>query len=186
MQFHRSLTRDEFVKDGALDTVLELKREGKVRFIGVSATLPNLFEQIEMGVFAAFHIPYSALQREHEEAISWAGAAGAGVIIRGGAARGAPTDWEGRTYGMLPGNTLRDRWQAARLDELLEGMSRLEFTLRFTLSNPDLDTTIVGTRDVGHLRDNIAAALKGPLPESVVQEAKRRLAEAGSRPAPKG
>jgi aryl-alcohol dehydrogenase-like predicted oxidoreductase len=54
--------------------------------------------------------------------------------------------------------------------------------LRFTLSNPDLDTTIVGTKDVGHLRDNITAALKGPLPENVVQEAKRRLAAAGSQP----
>jgi aryl-alcohol dehydrogenase-like predicted oxidoreductase len=78
---------------------------------------------------------------------------------------------------------MRQRWEQARLDELLDGMSRADFMLRFTLSNPDLDTTIVGTRDVGHLQDNIDAAQKGPLPESVVQEAKRRLAAAGSRPA---
>jgi aryl-alcohol dehydrogenase-like predicted oxidoreductase len=84
---------------------------------------------------------------------------------------------------MLPGNSLRERWEKARLDDLLDGMSRLEFTLRFTLANSDLDTTIVGTRDVGHLCDNIAAALKGPLPDSVVKEATRRLANAGSRPA---
>jgi hypothetical protein len=38
-------------------------------------TLPNLVEQIEMGVFNAFQIPYSALQSEHEEIISLAGAA---------------------------------------------------------------------------------------------------------------
>jgi aryl-alcohol dehydrogenase-like predicted oxidoreductase len=84
---------------------------------------------------------------------------------------------------MLPGSSLRKRWEQARLDDLLDGLSPLEFTLRFTLSNRDLDTTIVGTRDAGHLRANIDAALKGPLPESVVAEAKRRLAEAGSRPA---
>jgi len=183
VQFHRSLTRKEFEETGALETVLALKKEGKVRFIGVSATLPNLLEQIDMGVFDEFQIPYSALQREHEQAISRAAAAGAGIVIRGGVARGAPTDWEGRTYRMMPRNTMRDRWQEAHLDELLNGMSRMEFTLRFTLSNPDLDTTIVGTRDVGHLQDNIAAALKGPLPEDVLQEAKRRLAQAGSRPA---
>ena len=76
---------------------------------------------------------------------------------------------------------MRERWEQARLDDLLDGMSRAEFMLRFTLSNPDLDTTIVGTKDVGHLRDNITAALKGPLPENVVQEAKRRLAAAGSQ-----
>ncbi|MGH7931888.1 MAG: aldo/keto reductase [Candidatus Binataceae bacterium] len=181
VQFHRSLTRREFEEHGALEAALTLKREGKVRFIGVSGTLPNLIDQIEMGVFDAFQIPYSALQREHEEVISRAAAAGAGIIVRGGVARGAPTDW-GRTYYMLPGNSLRERWEKARLDDLLDGLSRLEFTLRFTLSDPDLDTTIVGTRDVGHLHDNIAAALKGPLPESVLMEAKRRLAEAGSRP----
>ena len=183
VQFHRSLTGHEFEEHGALEAALELKQAGKVRFVGVSGTLPNLDEQVEMGVFDAFQIPYSALQREHEAVIARASAAGAGIIIRGGAARGAPSDWEQRTYYMLPGNALRDRWEAARLDELLDGMSRIEFTLRFTLSNPDLDTTIVGTKDAGHLRDNIAATLKGPLPEDVVEEAKRRLAEAGSRPA---
>jgi aryl-alcohol dehydrogenase-like predicted oxidoreductase len=181
VQFHRSLTRQEFEEHGALDAALTLKREGKVRFLGVSGTLPNLAEQIEMGVFDAFQIPYSALQREHEEIISRAGAANAGIIIRGGVARGAPSDWQ-RTYYMLPESSLRERWEKARLDDLLHGLSPLEFTLRFTLSNPDLDTTIVGTRDVGHLYANIDAALKGPLTESVVAEAKRRLAEAGSRP----
>ena len=181
VQFHRSIARREFEEHGALDAVLALKQEGKVRAIGVSGTLPNLVEQIEMGVFDAFQIPYSALQREHEAVIARASAAGAGIIIRGGVARGAPADWR-RTYYMLPGAAMRDRWQNARLDDLLGGASRSEFTLRFTLSNPDLDTTIVGTRDLGHLRDNIAAALKGPLPDDVMNEAKRRLAAAGSRP----
>ncbi len=183
VQFHRSLTRSEFEEHGALEAALALKQAGKVRFLGVSGTLPNLVEQLEMGSFDAFQIPYSALQREHEEVISRAAAAGAGIIIRGGVARGAPTDWQ-RRYYMLPGATMRERWEQARLDDLLNGMSRLEFTLRFTLSNPDLDTTIVGTRDAGHLRDNIAAALKGPLPEDIVREAKQRLDEASSRAVP--
>jgi aryl-alcohol dehydrogenase-like predicted oxidoreductase len=179
VQFHRSLTRSEFEEHGALTAALELKRAGKVRFIGVSGTLPNLFEQVAMGVFDAFQIPYSALQREHEEVIARASAAGAGIIIRGGVARGAPDDWQ-RRYYMLPGTTMRERWEKAKLDDLLNGMSRLEFTLRFTLSNPDLDTTIVGTKHAGHLRDNIAAALKGPLPLEAYQEAKKRLDESGS------
>ena len=89
VQFHRSLTRQEFEEHGALDAALALKKAGKVRFLGVSGTLPNLVEQIEMGVFDAFQIPYSALQREHEEIISRAGAAEAGIIIRGGVARRA-------------------------------------------------------------------------------------------------
>ncbi len=61
-------------------------------------------------------------------------------------------------------------------------MDRMELMLRFTLSDPNLDTTIVGTKSVDHLRDNVRAALKGPLPEGLLAEAKRRLAAAGSAP----
>jgi aryl-alcohol dehydrogenase-like predicted oxidoreductase len=183
VQFHRSLTPREFEEEGALQEALKLKAEGKVRFLGVSGTLPNLPEQIAMGVFDAFQIPYSALQREHEDVIARAAQAGAGTIIRGGVARGAPTDWERVNY-MVPGTTMRDRWERAKLDELLEGSTRIEFTLRFTLSLPGLSTTIVGTRSPEHLRDNIQFAKKGPLPPQVLAEAKRRLTEAGSVPAP--
>jgi aryl-alcohol dehydrogenase-like predicted oxidoreductase len=181
VQFHQSLTRREFEIHGAVETALALKKQGKVRFIGVSGTLPTVVEQIEMGVFDAFQIPYSALQREHENIISRASTIGAGIIIRGGIARGAPRDWR-RTYYMLPGTKMRRRWENARLDELLDGMNRQEFTLRFTLSNPDLDTAIVGTKELEHLRENVSAALKGPLPDDVIREAKRRLAGTGSRP----
>ena len=179
VQFHRSLTPAEFEAQGALQEVLKLKSEGKVRFLGVSGTLPNLVQQIELGVFDAFQIPYSALQREHEDVITKAAEAGAGVIVRGGVARGTPTDWN-RTYYMVPSNTLQDRWEQAKLDELLDGASRIEFTLRFTLSHPALDTTIVGTSKPEHLLANIEAAKKGPLPADVVEEAKRRLERVGS------
>ena len=183
VQFHRSLSRKEFEAQGALDELLALRDEGKVRFVGVSAVLPTLDEQIEMGVFDAFQIPYSALQRDHEDVIRRASDAGAGIIIRGGVARGAPDDWEGRRYYMVSNDTMRNYWDRARLDELLDGMSRTAFMLRFTLSHPHLDTTIVGTRSIGHLRHNLAAAADGPLPDDVLNEAKNRLTAAGARPA---
>lgn len=180
VQFHRSLTEDEFHADGALEEALALRDEGKVRFVGVSAVLPTLNEQIDMGVFDAFQIPYSALQRDHENAISRASDAGMGIVIRGGVARGAPDDWENRRYYMVPNETMRNYWDEASLDELLGGMSRTAFMLRFTLSHPGLDTTIVGTSSQAHLRDNIAAALAGPLPDEVLAEAKSRLSAAGA------
>jgi aryl-alcohol dehydrogenase-like predicted oxidoreductase len=183
VQFHRSLSRDEFDAEGALSEAFALRDEGKVRFVGVSAVLPTLEEQIDMGVFDAFQIPYSALQRQHEDAISRASDAGMGIIIRGGVARGVPEDWEGRRYYMVSNETMRAYWDNARLDELLDGMSRTEFMLRFTLSLPGLDTTIVGTRSVEHLRDNLAAAAAGPLPDNVLDEARTRLTAAGSQTA---
>ncbi len=183
VQFHRSLSRQEFEAEGALAEALALRDEGKVRFVGVSGILPTLNEQIDMGVFDAFQIPYSALQREHEEVITRASSAGAGIIIRGGVARGTPDDWESRRYYMISNETMRDFWDTARLDELLDGMSRTAFMLRFTLSHPDLDTTIVGTASIEHLRENLAVAAAGPLPDDVLREAKSRLSAAGAIPA---
>ena len=78
---------------------------------------------------------------------------------------------------MLAPGTMKDRWDQAGLDDILDGMTPMEFTLRFTLSDPHLDTTIVGTSNPQHLRDNVVAASKGPLPAEVVTEAKRRLGQ---------
>ena len=96
-------------------------------------------------------------------------------------ARGAPTNWDKRYY-MLTGDEMSGRWDTAGLDDLLEGTSRIEFMVRFAIASPDLDTTIIGTKNLDHLRDNVAAALKGPLAADVVAEAKRRLDVTGSRP----
>jgi aryl-alcohol dehydrogenase-like predicted oxidoreductase len=176
VQLHRSLSRWEIEVSGALDELSKLKQEGKVRWIGSSGVMPTIVEQIQMGVFDVLQIPYSVLQREHEALIYLASGLGAGIVIRGGVARGMPMDWEHRDYYMLPAPTARAYWERARLDDLLDGMSRQEFVLRFTLSNPDLDTTIVGTRSLEHLQENIAAAEKGPLPADLVSEAKSRMA----------
>src|SRR5436189_5375329 len=90
VQFHSSTSGAEMNEHGALEELKKLQSEGKVRYIGVSGTIPNLQEQIETGIFDAFQIPYSAMQREHETLIEQASKAGAGIIIRGGAAKGGP------------------------------------------------------------------------------------------------
>jgi aryl-alcohol dehydrogenase-like predicted oxidoreductase len=145
----------------------------------MSGTLPNLPDHIAMGVFDVFQIPYSALQREHEGLITAAVETGAGTLIRGGAARGAPAedkDWRQGPLGLSEGEGQR-RWDASGVEELLGDMSRLEFVLRFTLSHPGLSSTIVGTANLEHLRSNVAIAEKGPLPADLYREAKRRLSE---------
>jgi aryl-alcohol dehydrogenase-like predicted oxidoreductase len=173
LQFHISPSRQTLEEHGGLETVLELKRAGTVRFIGMSGTLPNLPDHIAMGVFDVFQIPYSAVEREHESLITAAARAGAGTVIRGGAAKGAPT--EGKQDGLQ-----WDRWQRVHLDDLLDGMSPMEFILRFTFTHPDLHTNIVGTINPAHLHQNIQVLRQGPLSAEVYAEAKRRLDAAGS------
>ena len=172
LQFHASPPRKMLEDNDAIETVLQLKREGKVRFIGMSSTLPELPDHIEMGVFDVFQIPYSALQREHEEAISQAAWAGAGIVVRGAVARGAPSEAKQKGDAW-------DLWQRAKLDEILDGMARMDFMLRFSISHPDLHTAIVGTINPDHLRENLHALEKGPLPPDLYAETKRRLDSAG-------
>ena len=123
VQFHISPSRDTLEENGAVDALAELRDEGKTRFIGMSGTLPNLIDHIEMGVFDAFQIPYSALEREHEDAIRDAAVAGSGTIIRGGVARGAPSV-DDETLASYPDffrpmvEARRDRWEQADLDDL--------------------------------------------------------------------
>jgi aryl-alcohol dehydrogenase-like predicted oxidoreductase len=179
VQFHASPTPAALEDEGGLAALRDLQRAGKVRFLGMSGTLPNLPAQIDLGIIDVFQIPYSALQREHEQLISQAASAGAGTVIRGGAARGAlaPDKPGFDPLGAAEGSSQR-LWDRARLDYLLDGASRTEFVVRFTLSHPDVDTTIVGTVNPTHLADNVTAARKGPLPADVYAEAKRRLSEA--------
>jgi aryl-alcohol dehydrogenase-like predicted oxidoreductase len=62
-------------------------------------------------------------------------------------------------------------------------MTPMEFILRFTFTNPDLDTTIVGTINPGHLQTNLdILQQQGPLPPELYEEGKHRLAAAGSAP----
>jgi len=183
VQFHGSPPRAALEEHGAIDAIRDLQREGKVRFIGMSGTIPNLAEQIAMGVFDEFQIPYSALQREHRDLIAEAASAGAGTVIRGGVARGAPSadkGWDIRRLPEVPEEHPREIWERAGLDGLLDGMSPMEFTLRFTLSHPAVHTTIVGTPRVEHLRQNVDAVRKGLLPGDLYAEATRRLEEAGA------
>ncbi|MBW2270273.1 MAG: aldo/keto reductase [Deltaproteobacteria bacterium] len=182
VQIHSSPSRALVEEQGTVEAMIELRKEGKVRFLGMSSVLPDLADHIEMGVFDVFQLPYSALQPEHEAMITRAAEAGAGTIVRGGVARGAtaPDHDDEKDHDFWRGfvRDRRDLWTRAGLDDLLEGLPRMEFMLRFALGHPDLHTTIVGTAKSEHLASNVAAARKGPLPEALRSEARRRIAAA--------
>ena len=100
----------------------------------------------------------------------------AGIVIRGGAAKGAPAP------GKRPG--AMGPLGAGRPHDRSQGMAPVEFVLRFTFSHPDMDTTIVGTVNPSHLHANLAALRDGPLPPDLYAEAKRRLPPLASRRRP--
>lgn len=179
VQVHMSPSKAQLEENRTVETLRELRKEGKVRFIGMSGILPHLADHLAMDVFDVFQIPYSAVQRDHEDMITEAVNRGAGTLIRGGAARGAPSEEKNWRIGPLTqaAGVGQRNWAAADLDELLRssGLTAMEFTLRFTLSHPGLSSTIVGTSSPAHLLDNIKIAEKGPLPADVYAEASSRL-----------
>jgi len=175
VQVHMSPSVAVLEDNHTVETLRELQGEGKIRFIGMSGILPDLPGQIALDVFDAFQIPYSAVQRDHEDLITEA----ADTLIRGGAARGAASEEKNWTTGPLtqaPGLGQRN-WETSGIEDLIAdaGIGKQEFIVRFTLSHPALSTTIVGTANPAHLASNIALAEKGPLPSDLYEEAKKRL-----------
>ena len=168
VQLHVSPSMETIRDDDVLTTLTDLQSAGKVRFIGSSSTLPNIADHIDLDVFDVFQIPYSALQPEHDASITEAAEHGAGTVIRGGVARGEPGAGTGA-------EDVWAAWKRAGLDDFLDGESRSEFMLRYTISHPALSTTIVGTLNPEHLRANVAAVARGALPDDVYAEVKRRL-----------
>ncbi len=180
VQFHISPSRQILEENDSIAELQALQQEGKVRFIGMSGTIPELDDHIEMGVFDVFQIPYSVLEREHEDLIHKAARGGAGIVIRGGVARGVMVKDESvideYPEFLRPGfRARRQLWQDTRIDDLLGDMTPMEFMLRFTISNPDMSTTIVGTANPAHLKDNVRVAARGPLPNYVYEAARSRF-----------
>lgn len=180
VQFHISPSRAVLEANDSIAELMKLREEGKLRFIGISATLPELPEHIAMGVFDVIQIPYSVVEREHEALMHQAAQSGAGVVVRGGVARGIVVKDESVIDAYPPFlqagfRERRRRWMDARMEELLDGMSPMEFMLRFTISNPYMSTTIVGTANPAHVKANAAVAANGPLPADLYKEACRRF-----------
>jgi aryl-alcohol dehydrogenase-like predicted oxidoreductase len=106
--------------------------------------------------------------RYSEQAITQAAANGIGMIIRGATRR------------VDPYTSLSDASTQLDLDALREAdETAAQFLLRFVITHPDVHTIIVGTKNLEHLADNVAAAQRGALSDDVYQQALERLSSAG-------
>ncbi|MBA62058.1 MAG: aldo/keto reductase [Planctomycetaceae bacterium] len=168
LQFHGG-DAETIQQAGLIDTLLDFKAQGLIRFIGSSSSMPQLSSMIELDVFDTIQIPYSCLAPKHHDWITKAAKNGAGIIIRGGIAHGGP-DAE------IDRPALFDVWAQANLDELLsEDMSRSELILRYTISHLHCDTTIVGTCNEEHLDENLKSISRGPLETELYNQITSRV-----------
>jgi aryl-alcohol dehydrogenase-like predicted oxidoreductase len=169
LQFHGG-DAETLQRAGLIELLQDFREQGLIRNMGVSSSLPNLPDLLELNVFDTIQVPYSCLAPEHGEWITRAAQRGVGVIVRGGIAHGGP-DAE------IQRPQLNDIWERAKLQQLLpDGMQKSELILRYTLSHPHCHTTIVGTGNREHLGENVAAAQRGPLPAELYQQITQRVA----------
>ncbi len=171
-------------KDGeVMETMRELKRQGKVRAIAMSFGNKSMGdplypagygfkyapEFIGWNEFDAIQIVYGGLTRMNENRVREAHENGIGAIIRGVVKRYQAN------YDEL--------FRKARLDELCAAdESQDDFLVRFALNHPGISTMIIGTKNLDHLAANIRAVNRGKLPDDVYREALRRLDAVGIVP----
>ena len=169
-------------------TVEKLKRDGTIRFFGLSLNRwepENGIKAIRTGLVDAVQVIYSIFdQSPEDELFPLCQQMDIGVIVRvaldEGSLGGKMTrdttfpkgDWRSGYFN--PKNLENTMKRVDKLKQILPpGMSLPEMALRFVLSHPAVSTTIVGMRKLAHVRENLALSDKGPLSPELLKELKR-------------
>jgi aryl-alcohol dehydrogenase-like predicted oxidoreductase len=184
-QFH--VWSDEWLGHGDwLETIEELRTEGKIRFFGISTNdhePANGVRVVEAGLVDTVQVIYNVFdQSPEDELFPTVESAGVGVIVRvpfdEGGLTGKVTpetmfpdgDWRKDYFGGDRRTQVWSRVQAiARdLDAPLERLP--EVALRFCLSERAVSTVIAGMRSLRNVEANLAAAELGRLPDDELQK----------------
>ncbi|OGG59303.1 hypothetical protein A3C86_01475 [Candidatus Kaiserbacteria bacterium RIFCSPHIGHO2_02_FULL_49_16] len=158
----------EQLREGVLTEVIsKLKEEGKIRYWGVSTRGEEApLAAIECGADAV-QVAFSIADRRMAARVfPTAREHGVGVVNRSVYLNGA---FAGRAPN-LPPTLARLRNAVVRAKEIADrgGLTLPELALRFTLSEPAIAVSLVGTASAEHLREARHAIERGPLAPDIV------------------
>jgi aryl-alcohol dehydrogenase-like predicted oxidoreductase len=171
LQFH--VWSDEWMGRGDwLETIEDLKREGKIRFFGVSINdyqPDNALDLVRSGHVDAVQVIYNAFHQAPEEHLLPACAEhGVGVIVRVALDEGGLTgritpdttfpdgDFRNRFFGGDRKSQVKRHVDALVADLGIEADEIAEVALRYVLSRDAVSTVIAGMRTVGNVERNAA------------------------------
>jgi aryl-alcohol dehydrogenase-like predicted oxidoreductase len=171
LQFH--VWSDEWTGRGDwLETIGDLKREGKIRFFGVSINdyqPDNALTLVRSGHVDAVQVIYNAFHQAPEERLLPACAEhGVGVIVRVALDEGGLTgritpdvtfpdgDFRQRFFGGDRKKQVKQHADALAADLGIEGDQLAEVALRYVLSHDAVSTVIAGMRTVRNVERNAA------------------------------
>jgi aryl-alcohol dehydrogenase-like predicted oxidoreductase len=170
VQLH-SCDIDVLERGQVIQALLEAKQAGKIRYIGYSGDGEAALWAVESGQFDTLQITFNLINQEAgKEVISKAEANRMGIIIKrpiANAIWGAPI-----SPGSVPG------WNHQRAQAMLDMGPRrrrpdnpILLALGFIFAHEEVDTAIVGTGNLEHLRSNIGLVENElPISAEVVRE----------------
>ena len=181
MQLHTCELAD-LERGEVIEALLEAKQAGKVRFAGYSGDNEEALWAVESGHFDTLQTSFSLVDQRARtwETLQKADENGMGVIIKrpiGNAVWRASQS----TSGYADEYFRRAQELAAMGDLPDEPEDRIETSLGFTFSHPQVDTAILGTQNRDHMLANVRMVESGlNVPESVVAELQARFDRAGA------
>lgn len=168
-QIHNSKP-DDIERDNVYETLDEFKKQGKIRFYGVSAYyVEDGIEAIKTGKPDTIQIIYNILEQEVEEKLfPLAIKNDIGIIAREPLASGLLTG-KYNENSKFPKTDHRHGWSKKFLEESARKVSRLKFlekegqtliqaALRFSLSHKAVSVVIPGAKTINQVEENISAA----------------------------
>jgi L-galactose dehydrogenase/L-glyceraldehyde 3-phosphate reductase len=177
-------------RNGVADSLARLREKGLIRHMGITAIgeTAAVCEVIRSGRFDSAQVYYNLLNPSAGRTMpaAWTGQNQAGIIdacrandvavmaIRIFAAGVIATDERhGRESVLLADTSVAEDERKAKavFDAIgAEHGTRAQVALRFVLSNPDVSCAIIGSAELNHIDEALAAQKMGPLPSNVLAQ----------------
>ena len=179
VQLH-SCGLDVLEKGEAVEALMRAKEAGKARFVGYSGDNDGALWAVDSGNFDTLQTSFSLVDQQARTGLfERAKARGMGIIVKRPIANGV---WGTKMNPPPYGQEYFRRAQAmARMGPIPGAQNdRIALALGFVLAHSQVDTAIVGTRNLGHLGANIEMVASGMSVETeAVGELIRRFEELG-------
>ena len=177
-EFYNWWSNDTPYEGAVLDVMEEARAAGKVRFFGLGGTttleMARLVKSRKFDVvLTAFQ--YSLLWQEARfSVLPAAKEVGMGVLAGSPLQQGALAKMYVHDIVEEPMRWLSEprRKQFMALYELVNdcGIPLPELGMRFVLSNPNISAVLTGVDTIARLESNVESALKGPLPQNILDK----------------
>jgi aryl-alcohol dehydrogenase-like predicted oxidoreductase len=161
-----SCTKIVLMNNGVIDALEKVKEDGKVKVIAYSGENEHLSYALESGRLGSIQTSINiADQRNLDSLLPRSKVKGLGVIAKRPAANAA-WSFKEQPSGMYA----EEYWHRLQRMNLHHQNNFHEIALRFAAFTWGVDSIIVGTNNIKHLKENVKIVEKGPLPYDLYYE----------------